>query len=352
MQAIYTISDFLQQSGNRFRIFDLGRRIVEVPVNDFLAFEKLERPWPYPLQRHAWLGITFWQSPEQSGQTSAQEAEQAIWFLRLPLDEQAKLMQVARDGFLRRLLEIAGAKLDPDTPEPPNIMEDNPLVFRPREDRLAVFNARAAKALGLPASKYYQHARDYLQGEMGFDQWAFVGLQGLADFAMRLDEADNAAVLDKAIAGLPEEVLIPLCHALENVSLPGNVLKALQARLQGEPSLALQAAVCRGVSFADTAQRHQILLQLLDGKQGNEVELLAAIAARAWDSLNDEQTCLLFLERLAENSHGQEVFNEMLADLMFIPGMREPLFAGLRNPKRSEKLSQAIDGLFAALQSN
>jgi hypothetical protein len=191
-----------------------------------------------------------------------------------------------------------------------------------------------------------------MQGEMGFDQWAFVGVQGLADFAMRLDEADNAAMLGKAIAQLPEEVLIPLCHALENVSLPGNVLQALQARLQEKPSLALQAAICRGVSFADNAQRRQVLQQLLEGEQGNEVELLAAIAARAWDSLKEEQTCLLFLERLAGNIHGQELFNEMLADLMFIPGMREPLFASLRNPKRSEKLSQALDGLFAALQSH
>jgi hypothetical protein len=347
MQAIHTISDFLQQTGNQFRVFDMGRRVVEVPVGDFMAFEKLEQPWPYPLQRSAWLGITFWLPAEQG---SGQETEQAIWFLRLPLDEQARLSQEARDGFLRRLLEIAEAKLNPDKPEPPSIMEDNPLVFRPREDRMAVFNARAAKTLGLPASKYYQHAREYLQGEMGFEQWAFVGLQGLADFAMRLDEADNAVLLGKAIAELPEEVLIPLCHALENVSLPGNVLQALQARLQGEPSLALQTAICRGVSFADTAQRRQVLQHLLEGEQGNEVELLAAIAARAWDSLKEEHICRLFLERLADNIHGQEVFNEMLADLMFIPGMREPLFTSLRNPERSAKLSQALDGLFAALQ--
>lgn len=349
MQAIHTISDFLQQTGNQFRVFDLGRRIVEVPVSNFMAFEKLEQPWPYPLQRSAWFGITFWPLVEPA---DGQESEQAIWFLRLPLDEQAKLMQEARDGFLHRLLEIAEARLDPDKPDPPNIMEDNPLVFRPREDRMAVFNALAAKTLNLPASSYYQHAREYLQGKVGFEQWAFVGVQGLADFAMRLDESDNAAVLGTAIPGLPEEVLVPLCHALENISLPASILEALQARLQANASLPVQTAICRGVSFADTAQRRQVLLQLLEGKQGSEVELLAAVAARAWDSLTDEQICLLFLERLADNSHGQEVFNEMLADLMFIPGMREPLFAGLRNPQRSEKLAKAIDGLFAALQSD
>lgn len=347
MQAIHTLADFLQQTGNQFRVFELGRRIIEVPVDEFVAFEKLERPWALPLQRSAWLAILFWPSAD----TQHEQAEQAIWFLRLPLDEQGKLMQVARDGFLRRLLEIAEARLDPDKAEPPNIMEDNPLVFRPREDRMAVFNACAAKTLHLPASKYYQHAREYMQGEVGFEQWAFIGLQGLADFALRLDEADNAALLGKAIAELPEEVLIPLCHALENVSLPANVLQALQARLQvGPVSLALQTAICRGVSFSDTPQRRQVLQQLLAGEQGREIELLAAIAARAWDSLKEEETCLLFLEGLADNTHGQEVFNAMLADLMFIPGMREPLFAGLRNPRRSEKLSRALDGLFTALQ--
>ncbi len=347
MQAIHTISDFLQQTGNHFRIFDLGRRIVEVPVKDFIAFEKLEQPWLTPLQGSAWLGITFCL---EAGQGNDEEQEQAIWFLRLPLDEEAKLMQEARDGFLHRLLELADAKLNPDLPEPPNIMEDNPLVFRPREDRMAVFNACAAITLGLPASKFYEHAREYMQGEMGFDQWNFVGLQGLADFALRLDELDNAAVLGEAIAELPEEVLIPLCHALESVSLPGKVLQALQARLQENPSLALQTAICRGVSFTDNAQRRQILLQLLEGESGNELELLAAIAARAWDSLMDEQVCLLFLERLAEQQHGQDAFNGMLADLMFIPGLREPLFASLRNLRRSEKLTEALDGLFASLQ--
>lgn len=345
MQSIHTISDFLQQTGNEFRVFDLGRRVVEVPVNDFIAFEKLEQPWSRPLQHSAWVGITFWHAAER-------EPEQAIWFLRLPLDEQAKLMQSRRDGFLHRLLEIAAAKLNPDRPEPPNIMEDNPLVFSPREDRMAVFNALAAKTLGLPASKYYAPVCDYMRGEAGFEQWAEIGLQGLADFAMRLDEADNAARLGAAIAALPEEVLLPLCHALENTALPGDVLTALTVRLEREPSLALQIAICRAMSFADTPQRRQVLQQLLAGEQGNEVELLAAIAARAWDSLTEEQTCLLFLERLADNRVGQGVFNEILADLMFIPGMRAPLFAGLRNPQRSEKLAQALEGLFTALQHN
>lgn len=343
MQSIHTISDFLQQTGNEFRVFDLGRRVVEVPVNDFIAFEKLEQPWPGPLQHSAWVGITFWHTAES-------EPEQAIWFLRLPLDEQAKLMQSTRDGFLHRLLEIAAAKLNPDLPEPPNIMEDNPLVFSPREDRMAVFNACVAKVLGLPASKYYAPVCEYMRGEVGFEQWTSIGLQGLADFAMRLDETDNATRLSAAIATLPEEVLIPLCHSLENTALPDDVLTALSTRLEGELSLMIQIAICRAMSFADTPQRRQVLQQLLEGEEGNEVELLAAIAARAWDSLTEEQSCLLFLERLADNRVGQGVFNEMLADLMFIPGMRAPLFAGLRNPKRSEKLASALEGLFAALQ--
>lgn len=349
MQAIHTISDFLQQTGNEFRVFDLGRRIVEVPVEDFIAFEKLEKPWPTPLQTSAWVGIIFYLAADA---TEKEQQEQAIWFLRLPLDEQARLMQSARDGFLHRLLEIAEAKLNPDSPEPPNIMEDNPLVFRPREDRMAVFNALAAKTLGLPASKFYEHAREYMQGAKGFEQWNFVGLQGLADFALRLDELDNAAILATAIAELPEEVLIPLCHALESTCLPDDVVQALQLRLQVAPSLALQTSICRGVSFTDNAQRRQILIQLLEGESGNELELLAAIAARAWQALMDEQVCLLFLERLAEQTHGQEAFNGMLADLMFIPGMRESLFAGLRNPERSEKLAKALEGLFASLQNN
>jgi hypothetical protein len=55
---------------------------------------------------------------------------------------------------------------------------------------------------------------------------------------------------------------------------------------------------------------------------------------------------MLFLERLAENSAGQEAFNLCMADLLYIPGMREPVLASVRDPKRSEKLSIAIGALF------
>ncbi|MCW8891458.1 MAG: DUF3549 family protein, partial [Sedimenticola sp.] len=75
-------------------------------------------------------------------------------------------------------------------------------------------------------------------------------------------------------------------------------------------------------------------------------ELLAALSGRAWEQLHEPRLRRLFLERLAENSAGQEAFNHCMADLLFIPGMREPVLGAVRDPNRSEQLSAAIGSMF------
>jgi hypothetical protein len=53
-----------------------------------------------------------------------------------------------------------------------------------------------------------------------------------------------------------------------------------------------------------------------------------------------------FLEKLAINPTGQECFNRVMADLMFIPTLRALTLQQFRSPERSDALSQAIGGMF------
>jgi hypothetical protein len=54
----------------------------------------------------------------------------------------------------------------------------------------------------------------------------------------------------------------------------------------------------------------------------------------------------IYLEALALQP--QAFFNQVFADIVAIPSLRNQLLGELRNPNRSVQLSQAIGGLFKA----
>lgn len=345
MNELNSISDFLHATGAQFRIFALGRRIRRISEEEFRRFEQAEAPWSAPLQQSAWLGLLFWgkENPDQ----------QYIWFLRFPLDELGRLQQAARDNFLARLIEQVGVNIEASRQgeNMEGVMKDNPFAFTPKQGRLAAFHAQAARVVGKAPSKYYAHAQSYFRGEPGFDQWAFVGMQGIADVAARLDEDDNETVLAAAMAHLPQEPLEALCGCLENEAVGTRLAEALLARLNHElatesPSVPAVVALLRGISNARGAGLRRMALEaVLASPVASDVDVLAAIAGRCWSDLENEALRQAFLEALARNPLGQEAFNGILADLLFIPQMREPMLAGLRNPERSPQLAQAIGAL-------
>ena len=92
MTQIAGITDFLDKAGTPFRVFDMGRRIQAISRETFLAFEQGERPYPYPLQQQAWLGVMVWDEKNLS--------DLVIWFIRFPLDARGCLTQGIRDDFV------------------------------------------------------------------------------------------------------------------------------------------------------------------------------------------------------------------------------------------------------------
>jgi hypothetical protein len=291
------------------------------------------------------MGILGWDQEEKS--------EQFIWFLKFPLDETGKLVPSARDSFLHGLLESLGSNIQAarEGGEFNDAMAESPFGFKPRESMMAGFHAKAVKALSQPPSRFYEHARDYLDGKPGYDQWAFVGLQGFADVCARLDEDDNEAITIKALPQLPPPALIALCGFLENESLSTSLAETLLARLQielknEEADINVITALLRAFALSGKGLAAQAVTDALDSKHAENIHVLAAIAARDWEVLKEEEMAQAFVESLAKNSLGHDAFAQVMGDLLTIPGMRAGLLGQLRSPGRSVELSEAVGHMF------
>jgi len=319
-----TLYEFLEHTGAQLRAYDIGRRVGALSRAQFLAFERASAPYPLPLQHKAWFALV--QLPDGDPHNPV------IWFLHLDLDEQGLLVQAARDYLLGRLLESAQAQtLGADAQ---SFLLDNPYAFTPREERMALFHALLKADLGLPPSRFYQHALDYFRGRPGWDQWSFVGYQGIADVACRHDDEP----LTPAIAHLPREPLVALCHCLESRALSGPLAEALVCRLQQAlvstpDDSALLAALVRGLSASVDAPAVKAAIQtLLERPRGADIEILAAVSGRAWEALADVNLLQRYLQRLAENDHGQAAFEHCIRDLLSLPALTDCVRQALRSP--------------------
>ncbi len=342
MNKTVTLLEFLESSGATVRIHDMGRRIVKISREDFLKFEKMEIAYPFPLQQQAWFAMSI---------TDKSVSDQpVIWFLRFPLDETGKLQQAGRDYFIHRLFEAAAASNEnTDNQLSADALKDNPHVFKPREDRMAIFHARLSRKLKQPVSRYYAHTREYLSGKQGWEQWNFLGFQGIADLVERLDEDDNESLLATAIRHLPQQPLEAVCQCLENTPCPLSIATGILQRCEHELSLAhpipsIPAHLIRAVCMSKSVTiRNQIVTMILQSPLASDPEILGAIAARSWEWLSHIENARLYLESLAQAD--QETFNHCLSDLLFMPGLREILLSVIRNPERSDKLAQTFSNM-------
>jgi hypothetical protein len=344
MNKALTLGDFLTDAGAKVYFFDMGRRVTRLSNELVASFEQAQQPYPFPFLRSTWLGVLFCYEGED---------EQQIWFLRFPLDEQGLLLQAARDDFLSRIIETMGHDPRAKTDQMSGL-EDNPHGFKPRQDRMAVFHAKAAKLLGRPASQYYEHAAHYFTGADGFEQWNFVGLQGIADVAARLDENNNAQTLANAIPQLPDTPFEALCGCLENEAIDATLTDAIGSRVSQGLALEQLQIVTTGIRGISHSQDKNAIIatltQVLESPLGKQVEILAAIAGRAWEALDDPALRRRFLDCLALCETGPQAFDAIMSDLLFIPGLREQLLDELRAPNRSEALTEAVCGFFQRAQ--
>jgi len=339
MQAIHSLHDFFQRSGAEVRLYHLGRRVEPCPVETLAAFEAGELAWPAPWQGTARLAMVFRLGDLQ---------DPLIWFLALPLDETGRLDPAPRDAFLQRLLETLGHSVQGagggQRQRIDNLMQDNPLAFTPSLPFQAVLHARAGRDAGLPASQHLEPVEAYLSGQQAID-WRALGLQGIADYAVRL-ETTTAQALAERLATLPAEVLTSLCYCLEHVTIVDALADALRRRGEAasrQGDVETLCACVRAMGGASAAQAGPWFDSLLDDAHASGPDLLAAIAGRGWHHLEDAQRLPRFLNRLAETEAAD--FTAVARDLALIPRLRLPLLMTLRDAASDSAIGRRLAGL-------
>lgn len=342
MEKFDSITHFLESGEFEYRVFDMGRKVTPISSDDFDEIENQEVLYPYPLQQKAWLALLFWSNDN----SSKEKQEPVIWFLQFPIDEMGYLKQDARDGFLIGLLEQAGKNIQSKLSGGlvSDELNESPYAFKPLEDRLALFHAFATRALGQSPSRYYDATREYLSGSLGFGQWQFLGLQGIADVVVRLDQDDNEKILAKAISSMPDTPLEVFCRALENMTLGESLSEALEQKIMSlikseaiiEP-LFLSMLMRASSGMGSKNQRERVLLAVLKSNAGKDVEILVAISGRAWNDLFSEKILSLFLLNLSNQD--QKAFDAILKDLMMLPKLRSRIVRKLDNLHDLPKLA-------------
>ncbi len=335
MQPMETLSDLLQQLQGQYRIYDMGCRLSKLSSTDFKKFEEGQKAYPLPWLRHAWVGILSWSptSPKLGASSPT------IWFLKLPLDERGLLIQAARDEFLNQLLETIGTNMldEQASAEWAEQLKHSNLAFTPDQARMAAFHAQASITLEQPASRFYPAVRSYMSSEDSQQNWQELGLQGFADFAMRLDQQQQ---WQQKISQLPAAVLETIAAQLENQKLDHLVSKAFILRGEASINDGEKVACLRAISQStDAASRQHWLKQILDKDNMVGVELLATITSKCSEDLLKPDLMGLFIHQCAAD---QGVFNGLVQELMYQPKLRIKVLEAFRAEDRSPSVSQAI----------
>lgn len=343
---ITTLSEFLHQSGAKYRVFDMGRRVVKLSPDEFVDFEWAKKPYPYPFQQTALLGVIFW--------NPAIPDQHYVWFLKFPLDEQGLLLQVARDEFLVMLLDRVGECMlaEAEGNKIEGALKDSPYTFNPRDDKMAAFNAQATKTLSRKPSPFYEDALAYFTGQKDLNDWQSLGLQGVADVAMRLDSYEETLGLIETIPKLADEPFHILSTFLEHASPDASIVEVLAQRVdmelqEKEPDIDRICSCLRAASNSPAKGLvDQMVMHVLKHKCSQNIEILAIISGRIGRVFEQEHIGQLFVEQLADNDAGYTGFSHLLADIMYMPGMREHVMKSLRSPSRSDKLSRLVGQFF------
>jgi hypothetical protein len=338
---IETLSELLKLSGSQYRLYDIGRLVNKLPKEQFEKVELNQLPYPTPVQGHACIAIAFWQK---------KSSQPYLWLLKLPLDERGLLNQGARNHFIAIIVEALGADLTQETSKKQEeLLSSNPYLFTPAQYKLASLNSKIKVDLKQPPSEYFLPFKQYLSNTSDLSNWQNVGVQGITDFIARLNNDNHNELLLNALTHLPDEVLSPVCSALENeqypVSLIDSLLNLFTSTLESEPSNPIVTQLLRSVAATSHHIHVRNMVEKLLSNPQISNELLITLSGRCWQALADEQVLMNYFENLLSNND-LTLFSSIFKDLVSIPLIRPIAFACIRSENRSPELAQAIGQLF------
>lgn len=365
MKNIESLGDLFDMVGCDATFYDLGRRIIKITPQQAIQFDKKQQAYPFPFRQHAWLACLL-KAKDTSKSNTADNA--VIWFIKLPLDEAGTLNLGTRDHFIKTIVdkilhkgEAAGLA---------EALEDSPYAFQPDQERMASFHAILAKQLGTQTSAYFDDVINYLSNHLDSkadhtnnkadlissapqedEAWQSLGIQGIAELAVQVNNESYTPLIIKAIKQTPSPFVTALCHALEHQILPASVEQTLIEALLAEEDPRLQASYLRALS--NTTLSDELLLPLF-AMLGNLTECsdeqthpITALAAKCPHWLaSSPQLLRIVMEKLAHRNDAFIAFKQIAIELSQHPEARQPLWTLLRSERISANMAQAVSHLF------
>lgn len=343
---IATLSELLKLSGSQYRLYDIGRLVSKLPKEQFEKVELNQLPYPTPAQGCACIAIAFWQK---------KSSQPYLWLLKLPLDERGLLNQGARNHLIAIIVEALGDNLTQETSKKQEeLLSSNPYLFTPAQYKLASLNSKIKVDLKQPPSEFFLPFKQYLNHGSNWHNWQGVGVQGITDFIARIKQDNHSELLLKALPHLPDEVLSPVCSALENeqysVALIDALVNLLTNTLESRVTTPEATSKATQLLRALAANSHHIhvkkVVEQLLRKEQVSNDLLITLSGRCWQALADEKILMCYFEHLLSNND-LTLFFSIFKDLVTIPLIRPVAFQCIRSENRSPALAQAIGQLFS-----
>lgn len=310
------LAELLSESQSEFLIYDLGRRVQAIDADTFQAISAQQRPYPYPLQDHAWFAVVFWSA--QTTQPELESPEPFLWFLKMPLDERGLLSGAAQQEFMAQVIALLGQRITGALNEAQEQqLQQSAYLFTPSEAKRAAIHAQLTARWHKPASSYYPAAQKEIQ-EPSASGWQLLGIQGIHDLAVRLanDQASCAAIAEH-FSAYPDALQNALAEALEHTTLPPTLAASLRSQIPTTAS-PLRLNLLRALAgTAATEASQNKLAQILASASMDE---LVIIAARLWPALQGE-LMQSYLLRVAELQH-PALFAGIVRDLLRVPDTR------------------------------
>lgn len=313
-------------------IFDLGRRVTPISKAQFADLEQNRAPYPYPVQKRAQFAICYWQGAQ----------EPWIWFVQLPLDERGLLKLTALHDFIDWLAKALEAT------EKLPVGTSNPFIFTPQDDKKAVFHAKLSKMLNKAPSHFYAAVQHYCDSEQNWQAWQQLGLQGIAELCVRLDEKENQQRIINALQNMPVTPLYALLGSLEHCSVPTCIAKQILVKIEQflcdlQPDIFLLAALLRSLAGAPSEFYPQVIALINNNKILQHHEILLALLGRNWQMLASSEHLQRYLTWVAEQELPQ-FFAQIISDCATLPALRAQ-FLTLLHKKTTPQLELALQNL-------
>jgi len=339
-QQLLGLHALIQEANLQFKVYELGRYVRAISIDEWNEFEHGNFIWPYPVQRQAFFAIV--------GINDKLE-ESIVWTLRLPLDERGFLNLGARDQLVHTLIERAGenakALAEGRTKELKSAAEDIAQAFEPSLDKKAKLNSlirrdnNAQCVEGFSLANRWLHSTDV--------NWQELSLQALSDLLVRHSDAGIAKALAAKVRELDPALLDTMGQLLEGEELQpvlaAALLERLKHQLNGDFPPQASAALLRALCATKVAKEACGLV--LNSAHGISADCISVIAGRCWNQLQAPELTQLFLENLAQLDDGNS-FVPVMHQLLYIDSLR-PFILGQLHQKQlhSTQLQTAIDRL-------